>query len=449
MKENTFLLIGPFRQLITMADLPDKGALTDDLLQPVIEAGILMEDEKIYKVGIFSELIKEAQTLHAAIIQLNEDVVAIPGFIDAHTHICFAGSRANDYAMRNAGKSYLEIAAAGGGIWDTVQHTRKASMEELAALTLQHANRHLQEGITTIEVKSGYGLSAAAELKILKAIKKAAEQTPADLIPTCLAAHILPKDYNGTHEDYLQEISHQLFPMIIEEQLTTRIDAFIEEGAFAAEQITPYFTKAKELGFHLTVHADQFHPSGSAVAVQFAAVSADHLEASGEKEIQLLAKSNVVPIALPGASIGLGVAFAPARRLLDAGASLAIASDWNPGSAPMGDLLTQAAILGTFEKLSNAEVLAGITYRAANALQCSDRGKIQQGLLADFIVFPTNNYQEILYQQGRLKPTQVWKRGKLINDYLNPSSTENNRAYFASSRLSGNYSSNNNSLIQP
>jgi len=308
----------------------------------------------------------------------------------------------------------LEIAAAGGGIWDTVQHTRKASAEDLIALTLQRANRHLQEGITTIEVKSGYGLSVAEELKILRAIKRTNEQTAADLISTCLAAHILPKDYHGAHKDYLQEIAQQLFPAIIEEQLTNRIDAFIEEGAFSADQIIPYFTNAKEAGFHITVHADQFHPSGSAIAVQFDAVSADHLEASGEKEIKLLAQSTVVPVALPGASIGLGVAFAPARSLLDAGASLAIASDWNPGSAPMGDLLTQAAILGTFQKLSNAEVLAAITYRAAHSLQCNDRGRIKEGLLADFILFPTNNYQEILYHQGRLKPIQVWKRGRLI-----------------------------------
>src|SRR5439155_23155651 len=137
---------------------------------------------------------------------------------------------------------------------------------------------------------------------------------------------------HGTHKDYLHEIAQQLFPANMEEQLTKRIDAFIEESAFSAEQISPYFIKAKEAGFHITVHADQFHPSGSAIAVQFSAVSADHLEASGEKDIQLLAQSNVVPVALPGASIGLGVTFTPARRLLDAAASLAIASDWNPGS---------------------------------------------------------------------------------------------------------------------
>src|SRR3954453_14103182 len=168
MEKHSFILIGPFRQLLTMADLSHKGPLKDELLQPIREAGIIIQGEYVYQVGIFSELVKKAKELDAAIIELNEDFVALPGFIDAHTHICFAGSRANDYAMRNAGKSYLEIAAAGGGIWDTVQHTRKASAEDLITLTLQRANRHLQEGITTIEVKSGYGLSVAEELKILR-----------------------------------------------------------------------------------------------------------------------------------------------------------------------------------------------------------------------------------------------------------------------------------------
>lgn len=414
-KENTYVLIGPFRQLLTMDELPDKGALQDEQLPLVLNAGILTEGEQIYEVGSYDDLLKKAKALNAAIIEIKEEVVALPGLIDAHTHICFAGSRAADYALRNAGKSYLEIAAAGGGIWDTVQHTRNASIDELTTLTRQRANRHLSEGITTIEVKSGYGLSAAAELKILSAINNANAQTPADLIPTCLAAHMLPKDVKSTHKEYLQEIAQQLFPILKKEKLTNRIDAFIEEGAFSAKQIEPYFTTAKECGFEVTVHADQFHPSGSEVAVKFNAVSADHLEGSSDKEIQALAQSSVIAIALPGASVGLGMAFAPARRLLNAGAGLAIASDWNPGSAPMGDLLMQAAVLGAFEKLTNAEVLAAITFRAALALRCNDRGKIRKGMIADFILFPTNTYQEILYRQGRLKPAQVWKRGELIS----------------------------------
>lgn len=412
--ENPFLLIGPFRQLLPMAHLPDRGSLADEVLRPIAEGGLLVEGEAVYRVGKFNELLEEATALRARIVELSEDYVALPGWIDVHTHLCFAGSRARDYALRNAGSTYLEISQAGGGIWDSVQQTRRATQVELAQLTAQRANRHLQNGVTTIEVKSGYGLSVTEELKQLRAIKAAGELTAADLIGTCLAAHTLPRDYTGTPEEYLAEMAQQLLPQLKQEKLTNRVDAFIEQGAFSAEHIAPYFAEARQLGFQLTVHADQFHAFGSQVAVEFGAVSADHLEASEEAEIQLLAQSPVVPVALPGASLGLGCAFAPARRLLDAGASLAIASDWNPGSAPMGDLLTQAAILGTFEKLTTAEVLAGLTYRAALALGLTDRGQLVPGQLADFLLFPAADYREILYQQGQLKPAQVWKRGQCV-----------------------------------
>jgi imidazolonepropionase len=198
------------------------------------------------------------------------------------------------------------------------------------------------------------------------------------------------------------------------ENLCTRIDAFVEKSAFSPEEILPYLKKAQQMGFDLTIHADQFSCGGSQVAVTLGARSADHLEASGEVEIQALAQSSTVAVALPGASIGLGMAFTPARKLLDQGAILAIASDWNPGSAPMGDLLTQASILATFEKLSTAEVLAGITFRAAAALGLTDRGKLTIGQLADFILFPTADYREILYQQGKMKPVGVWKKGENV-----------------------------------
>lgn len=412
--ENQFLLIGPFRQLLPMAHLPDRGPLADETLQPIAEGGLLLRGEQVYRVGTFSELLAEARALQATISELAADFVALPGWIDAHTHICFAGSRARDYALRNAGSTYLEISQSGGGIWDSVQQTRRATQEELTRLTAQRADRHLQNGVTTIEVKSGYGLAVAEELKQLRAIKAADAQTAADLIGTCLAAHTLPRDYAGTPEAYLTEMAQQLLPQLKQEGLTNRVDAFIEQGAFSVEQIAPYFAEAQRLGFQLTVHADQFHTSGSRVAVEVGAVSADHLEASGAAEIQLLAQSQVVAVALPGASLGLGCAFTPARRLLDAGASLAIASDWNPGSAPMGDLLTQAAILGTFEKLTTAEVLAGLTCRAALALGLTDRGQLAAGLLADFLFFPAADYREILYQQGQLKPAQVWKRGQCV-----------------------------------
>ena len=411
-----YQLIGPFEELLPMSQLPLRGALADDNLPVISKAGILLTKDKIVAVGPFEKLYQQYKDLNLGVQELSIPLVGLPGLVDAHTHICFGGSRAKDYAMRNAGKSYLEIAKAGGGIWDTVQHTRANSQSELTAGIIKRANRQISNGITTIEVKSGYGLSIAAELKMLKAIAAANKQHIADLIPTCLAAHIFPKDYAGSISAYLAEISENLFPLLKKEQLANRIDAFIEEEAFSPTIIAPYLAKGKEMGFDITLHVDQFHAGSSKVAVAFEAISADHLEASTQKEIDMLAKSAVIPVALPGASLGLGCAFTPARKLLDAGTSLAIASDWNPGSAPMGNLLTQAAILGTFQKLSNTEVLAGLTFRAAAALNLNDRGKLQKGYLADFIGFPTDDYREILYQQGQLKPAMVWKNGVLAEN---------------------------------
>lgn len=407
---NRRLLIGPFTQLLPMTGLPLKGALKDEQLPIIENGGILVSEGKILKVGVFDELKSDDVDIH----HIEGKHVCLPGFVDSHTHICFGGTRARDYAYRNAGKTYLEIAKAGGGIWDTVTQTRKASQQELVEGIVSRSKKHLKNGVTTIEVKSGYGLSVDEELKMLRAIQQANATTNASLIPTCLAAHMKPKDWNQD-KDYLVVIINELFPIIKAENLAHRVDAFVEESAFSPEEIKPYFQKAKEMGFDITVHADQFTTGGSQVAVDFDAVSADHLEASTEKEIQLLAKSNTIATALPGASIGLGCAYTPARKILDAGGALSIASDHNPGSAPMGDLLTQASILGTFEKLSNTEVLAGITFRAAAALRLTDRGKLDAGAQADFVIFPTDNYQEITYHQGQLKPSEVWKKGTPIH----------------------------------
>ncbi|WPR73695.1 imidazolonepropionase [Algoriphagus sp. NG3] len=404
-------LIGPITQLLTLDSLPKKGALRDEHLEILTNAGIAIEDGKILEIGDYADLLEKAEKLNAKVIQLEGDFVALPGWIDCHTHICFGGSRAKDFTMRNAGKSYLEIAEAGGGIWDTVTQTRKLNQDELAERTISHAARHLNEGVTTIEVKSGYGLTVEEELKMLRAIQQANSNTHADLIPTCLAAHMKSRDFDGTNQEYLDSIATELFPILKSENLSNRIDSFIEKSAFSPVEIESYYQKAKELGFDLTAHADQFTTGGSEVAVRMNAKSADHLEASTEIEIALLAKSDTVAVALPGASLGLGCAFTPGRKILDQGGSLAIASDWNPGSAPMGDLLTQASILATFEKLSTAEVFSALTFRAAAALDLDDRGKLKEGLLADFNLFPTSDYREILYQQGKLKPEQVWKNG--------------------------------------
>ena len=405
-------LIGPFKQILTLAELPLKWSLRDDQLEIITDGGVLVENGLIKAVGKFDEL--RRQYADAAIEEIEGEQVLLPGFVDCHTHICFGGNRSKDYALRIAGKTYLEIAKAGGGIWDTVTQTRMADEQILLDDLLKRANHHLSEGVTTIEVKSGYGLNFDDELKQLRAIKKAGILTKADLIPTCLAAHMLPKDFDSDTDYYFAYLLQTLLPTIYNEKLSKRVDIFIEKSAFNAEDAAVYLTAAKYMRFDLTVHADQFTTGGSAIAVEVGALSADHLEASKAKEIRLLAKSDTVAVVLPGASLGLGMPYAPARKLLNAGACVAIASDWNPGSAPMGDLLLQASVMAAAEKLTTAEVFAGLTYRAAKALKLNDRGIIATGMVADMQAYPCADYREILYYQGKLKAGMVWKKGERV-----------------------------------
>lgn len=396
-------LYGPFKQLLTMNGLPLKGPLKDKQLEIITNAGIVIQDGKILDLGSYSDL----ENIHPDSekkFNNNSEQIALPSFIDCHTHICWGGNRVNDYSMRVAGKSYLEIAASGGGISDTVTETRKASEDKLVELILDRAKQHLQRGITTIEVKSGYGLNLEDELKMLRAIKKASEKTSVTLISTFLGAHIKPKDFDGSHAEYLDFLLDEVVPIIAEEKLTARADIFVEEGAFDIDVARIYAKNLKLKGFDITMHVDQFHPGGSKLAIEEGCVSADHLEFTDDESCELFGRSETVAVALPGASLGLGMQFTPCRKLLDNNACVAIATDWNPGSAPMGDLITQASILGASEKLTIAETLAGITFRAARALRI-EGGILRKGDEANFTVFETDDFRNLFYQQGQLKPS--------------------------------------------
>lgn len=406
-------LIGPFKQIITLAHLPLRGKLSDSQLEIIEDGGIIVENGKIIEVGNFDAIVSGAKQ-SIEIEKIQDTQIALPAFTDSHTHICFGGNRANDFAMRNAGKTYLEIAESGGGIWSSVQHTRNVSEEELLKTTLERINFLISLGITTIEIKSGYGLDLENELKMLRVIKKAQEKTKATLVPTCLSAHLKPKDFNGNNQEYLDFILNEILPKVKQENLAKRVDIFIEKSAFQPEESKVFLLKAKKMGFEITVHADQFTSGSSRIAVEVGAKSADHLEATIDKDLDFLAKSETVATALPGASLGLGENYTPARKILDRDGILAIASDWNPGSAPMGNLITQASILATYQKLSTAEVLAGITYRSAYALSLEDRGKLEKGKKADFVTFKTDNFQNVLYQQGSLKAGNVYIDGNKI-----------------------------------
>ncbi|GAB4132995.1 MAG: imidazolonepropionase [Raineya sp.] len=408
-------VLGTFKQALSLRNLPLKGSIKDENLELIQEAGVWLKNGKIFAIDTFEKLTKRALEVGVEIIELPKQNawVLSPSFVDCHTHICFGGNRAQDYALRIAGESYLNIAKMGGGILDSVRKTRLASEDELCSTMLKRLNQMLSQGVTTAEIKTGYGLSVEQELKMLHSIERVSLQTPIDIVPTCLAAHTLAPEFSDK-QAYLNYILQELLPIIQKEKFCKRIDIFVEETAFSYALAKPYLQAAKNMGFEITIHADQFSTDGSKLAVEMGAISADHLEASTDKEIEILAKSNTIAVVLPGASLGLGMAFAPARKLLDAGACLAISTDWNPGSAPMGNLLLQASVLAAGQKLSSAETWAAITFRAAQALNLNDRGRLQEGYWADMLAFDCHDYREILYWQGQMLPQLVWKNGLLV-----------------------------------
>ena len=392
-----------------MANLPERGAISDNSLEIIDDGGVVIEDGKIIEVGDFLSLSKNDLDVR----EITYPCVLLPGFIDSHTHVCHYGNRSDEYAKRNSGISYQQILEEGGGIHNTMNSTSNSTDEQLTDDTLNRLKRHFQEGVLTCEVKSGYAPNLEDEVRMLRIINEIDSSNDIDLISTCLAAHVTPKKYESSKK-YLDSIVNELLPIIKEENLSNRVDIFIEEKAFSVTEASNFLEKIKS-DFYITAHANQFTSGGLKVGVDNGAVSVDHLEVITDQEIDYLSKSDTTGVVLPGCSLGLGIPFAPARKLLDNNCKVSIASDWNPGSAPMGDLLMQASLLGSTEKLSNAEVLAGITCRAANALSLEDRGSLENGKIADMIGFKTNDFRDILYNQGKLKPSFICKRGKIYN----------------------------------
>ena len=392
-----------------MVNLPERGAISDNSLEIIDDGGVVIEDGKIIEVGDFLSLSKNDLDVK----EITYPCVLLPGFIDSHTHVCHYGNRSDEYAKRNSGISYQQILEEGGGIHNTMNSTSNSTDEQLTDDTLNRLKRHFQEGVLTCEVKSGYAPNLEDEVRMLRIINEIDSSNDIDLIPTCLAAHVTPKIYESSKK-YLDSIINDLLPIIKEENLSNRVDIFIEEKAFSITEASNFLEKIKN-DFYITAHANQFTSGGLKVGVDNGAVSVDHLEVITDQEIDYLSKSDTTGVVLPGCSLGLGIPFAPARKLLDYNCKVSIASDWNPGSAPMGDLLMQASLLGSTEKLSNAEVLAGITCRAANALSLEDRGSLENGKIADMIGFKTNDFKDILYNQGKLKPSFICKRGKIYN----------------------------------
>ncbi len=401
-------LIGPFKQALTLRHLKQTGPLSDDDLEVIHDLGLEIDQGKIIKIIPWEQR-------HQSVvpqIHLDKPYVITPGLVDCHTHLCYAGNRAMDYQYRLAGMSYTEMAQRGGGIRYTMAKTREATALELLSLLKKRIISHISKGITTIEIKSGYGLSVEAEYLHLKLINQLKQESHFNLIPTCLAAHVCPPEFKDK-EAYLSLMAKTLLPQLKAEGLCQRVDAFVEESAFPAEIVSDYLKQAQALGFDLTIHADQFSQQGAQLAGALKAKSADHLEVSQQEDLEALKKGDVVAVALPGASMGLGCGYAPVRQALDLGLSVAIASDWNPGSAPMGDLMLQASVMGMACRLNSAELWAGMTVRAAKALGLTGVGQIEMGYRADLLIYDCEQWQDILYQQGQLKPKWVIVNGNV------------------------------------
>ena len=404
------IIIGPFEQIITMDLLPTDGPIADTDVKIHKKAYVRVVDGLVDGVGSFDEL-RMPDSRH---IPIETPQVLVPGFIDAHTHICFAGSRADDHAQRMSGKTYHEIAGSGGGILSTVQETRITSKQELVNLLQSKVEKIYTLGTTTAEVKSGYGLNVDDEIKQLDAIAEVNKIGPIDLVSTCLAAHTVPKEFKSA-KDYLNYLIKELLPVVRKRNLSNRIDIFVDDGAFTADEAESYLKQAHAMGFSIVIHADQFKRGGAQLAARVKAVSADHLEASNESDFTALKDAEVIPIVLPGSCLGLGRPFPDARKMLDAGLPLVIASDCNPGTSPMDNLVALASMLGAAQKLTMAELLTAITVRAGRALQIVDRGRIAPGYKSDMVAFPCKDWREIFAQQGSLTPITVYTERKLKN----------------------------------
>jgi imidazolonepropionase len=343
--------------------------------------------------------------------------VVTPGFVDAHTHLIFGGNRANEFEMRCEGMTYQQISEQGGGIRSTVRHTRAASEAELVAIGKKHADWFLRGGTTTVEAKSGYGLSTEQELKILRAIRAVGEQTPLRCVPTFLGAHEVPEEYRGNTPGYVSLVVDEMLPQVADKGLAKYCDIFCEPKTFPVAEARQILAAAKALGFGLRVHADQFTCSGAAqLAAELGAKTADHLEQSDASSIAALKAAGVQPVLLPGSVYAIGSQkYAPARAMIAAGLGVVIASDFNPGSSPTCSMAMVMSLACTQMKMTPAEALTAATINAACSLDLQHEiGSLEVGKVADFVVHDAADYREIPYWFGSQRPVMVFAGGSRL-----------------------------------
>lgn len=397
-------------QCLTQSGTPGPGASAEARLG-VSRDGLLIEDGRIAFVGPDAEV--ERRMADADVLDAGGRLVS-PGLVDAHTHLVFGGNRSLEFERRCQGATYQEIASEGGGILETVRQTRSLSEDELIEQSRIHARWMLECGTTTAEVKSGYGLDLESEIRMLRVIKRLKEEGPMDLVPTFLGLHALPKEFKGDAEGYIASVCDEVLPEVVAQGLAEYADAFCEPAYFSREQVRRLLVEAKRRDLKLRLHADQLTNSGGAeLAAELGAVTADHLEQTGAEGIAAMRLAGVQPVLLPGSVAALGHTKYPnARAMLDAGLDVVLATDFNPGSSPMPSLPMAMSLACTHMKMTPAEAWLGVSVHAARSLgRAHDRGSLEPGKRADFVVWDAADYREVPYWFGRNAAREVWIEG--------------------------------------
>jgi imidazolonepropionase len=386
-------------QLVTVAG-PSRARLGVELLELGIrnDAAMFIEDGRIAAVGSYAE-IKDVAPADAYVVNAQGRTV-MPGFVDAHTHLLFGGNRLGDFEQRIAGRTYQEIAAAGGGIASTLGNTRKASEDDLVSIGQRHAEWFLRGGTTTIEAKSGYGLSVESELKILRALRSLQKNVPMKIVPTLLAAHTVPPEFRADREAYIALIAEQILPAVCEEKLARYCDIFCDDHAFTVAEARPLLQHAKRSGLELRMHVEQFRSDGGAkLAAELGAVTADHLECMSVEDMLVLKAAGVQPVLLPASVFALGRSEYPnARAMIEAGLAPVIATDFNPGSSPTASMPFIITLAALYMKMLPAESVVAATINAAASLGLADEiGSLEVGKKADFVIHEFSDYRELAY----------------------------------------------------
>jgi len=403
-------------QLVTLAgaNRPRVGAEMRELAI-IHDGAMLIRDARIEAVGARSK-IEALLNSDTQIIDAGGRVVT-PGFVDAHTHLVFAGNRADEFEMRCSGITYQEIARQGGGIRSTVHRTRDATENDLLAIAQKHALWFLRGGTTTIEAKSGYGLTVEAEMKILRVVRQTAETTPLRCVPTFLGAHEVPDEFVGHTGAYVELVIEEMLPLVALYKLASFCDVFCEPHIFNQQSAGRMLEAARRLGFGLRIHADQFSCSGGGMlAAQLGAATADHLEHTDAASIAALAAANVQPVLLPGSVYSIGSRhYPPARAMIDAGLAVVLATDFNPGSSPIASMPVVLSLACTQMKMTPAEGITAATINAAWSLNlATEVGSLERGKSADFVIHEARDYREIPYFLGTQRPAMVFAQGERV-----------------------------------